>query len=89
MKYSKLKMILHLIICMAVSFLIIYLLIFAGGWKLIESGDPICLQIAVSILVGFIVWIIFELSKAYEIKIKKLESRIKKLENELFADSNP
>lgn len=89
MKNSKLKTISHLIICIVVSFLSIYLLVFFGGWKLIESGDPILLEIAVSIPVGFIVWIIFELSKAYEIKIKELESRIKELENKLCESSNP
>lgn len=89
MKNSKLKTILHLIICIVVSFLSIYLSVFFGGWKLIESGDPILLEIAVSIPAGFIVWIIFELSKAYETKIKELESRIKELENKFCESSDP
>ncbi len=81
MKNQKMKMILHWLICTIISFVFIYILVFVGGWKLIESGDPILLEIAISILVGFIVWIIFEFSKHYESKLKELETRIEELEN--------
>ncbi len=81
MKNQKMKMILHWLICTIISFVSIYILVFLGGWRLIESGDPILLEIAVSILVGFIVWIIFEFSRYYESKLKELETRIKELEN--------
>ncbi|MBO5213867.1 MAG: hypothetical protein J6B86_03755 [Clostridia bacterium] len=82
MKTPKLKMMFHLLISVVVSFVCIYLAVFFGGWKLIESGDPILLEIAVSIIVGFIFWIIFELSKFYEEKLKELEERVKTLENQ-------
>ncbi len=75
-------MLFHLLISIVLSFLFIYLAVFFGGWKLIESRDPILLEIAVSIIVGFIFWIIFELSKFYEMKLKELEERIRKLENQ-------
>ena len=75
-------MLFHLLISIVLSFLCIYLAVFFGGWKLIESGDPILLEIAVSLIVGFIFWIIFELSKFYEEKLKELENRVKELENQ-------
>lgn len=80
MKNQKIKMILRLLVCTVVSFICIYLLVFCGGWKFLESGDPILLEIAVSIIVGIIIWIIFGFSRYYDCKLKALEERIEKLE---------
>lgn len=84
---KKLKMLLHWLVCTLVTFLCIYLFIFAGGWKLVESGDAILIEIAVSIVIGFVIWIIFELTRFYDSEIENLEKRIKELENKLSESS--
>ncbi|MGN1162059.1 MAG: hypothetical protein ACI4SX_07440 [Candidatus Fimenecus sp.] len=84
---KKLKMLLHWLVCTLVTFLCIYLFIFAGGWKLVESGDVILIEIAVSIIIGFVIWIIFELTRFYDSKIENLEKRIEELENKLSESS--
>lgn len=83
MKKNLLSMLKHLLVCWVVSFVFIYLLVFVGGWRLVETGNMIAIEIAVAILVGFIVWFVFEITKAYEKKILELESRIQALENAL------
>lgn len=45
-----------------------------------ESGDPILLELAAAIAIGFIFWIIYEIVKAQDTKIKELEDRISALE---------
>ncbi|MBQ2391327.1 MAG: hypothetical protein II306_06120 [Clostridia bacterium] len=80
MKNRKFKMLLHWLVSTLICFACIYLAVFFGGWRLIVSGDPILLEIAVSIIVGFIMWIIFELSRAHESKLNELEKRIEELE---------
>ena len=73
----------HLLVCWVVSFIFIYLLVFVGGWRLVETGNIIAIEIAIATLVGFIVWFVFEITKAYEKKILELESRIQAFENAL------
>lgn len=80
MKNKKLKTILHFLICFVISFICIYLIIFTGGWRLFEGGDPILLEIAAAIVIGFFIWFIYELSALFECKIKELEERIEELE---------
>jgi cytosine/uracil/thiamine/allantoin permease len=80
MRNKKLKFTLHFLICFVISFVCIYLIIFFGGWRLFESGDPILLEIAAAIVIGFVIWLIYELSAHFECKIKELEKRIEKLE---------
>ena len=80
MKNKKLKAILHFLICFAISFICIYLIIFAGGWRLFEGRDPILLEIAAAIVIGFVIWLIYEWSALFECKIKELEKRIEELE---------
>lgn len=72
---------LHLLIFIGASFIAIYLLVFVGGWKLIEAGDIISIEIVVSVIIGFVVWLIFEVTKYFEAKINELEKRVKQLEN--------
>ena len=83
------KAMLHLLIFIGASFIAIYLLVFVGGWKLIEAGDIISIEIAVSVIVGFVVWIIFEVTKLIESKINALEKRVEELENKNHDDLIP
>lgn len=82
MKKQKLKMILHLLICIFACFICIYAFIFVGGWRFFTSGDPLLMEIAASLWLGLIVWIIYEQSRAYEKKFLALEQRIAELERE-------
>lgn len=80
-------MILRMLICIVISFIFIYLMVFLGGWKLIESGDPILIEIAVSVIVGILVWIIYEFSKYCEKKFDDLHKRIQELEKHVEESS--
>lgn len=82
MKKQRFKMALHLLICIVACFICIYLFIFVGGWKLFASGDPLLIEIGVSLWLGVIIWIMFEQSRAYEKKFLELEQRIAELERE-------
>ena len=87
MKKQNFKMILRMLICIVISFIFIYLMVFLGGWKLIESGDPILIEIAVSVIVGILVWIIYEFSKYCEKKLDDLHKRIQELEKHVEESS--
>lgn len=83
MKNKKLKAVLHFLICFIISFIFIYLIIFVGGWRLFESGDPILLEIAAATVIGFFIWLIYEWSALFKCKIKELEERIEELERRI------
>jgi hypothetical protein len=76
----KIKYGLHFLICFIGSFISIYLVIFLGGWRLLESRDPILWEVAAAIAIGFIIWLIYEFGAFFERKIKELEKRIEELE---------
>ena len=77
---QKLKLYLRWFLSILFSFVCIYLFIFFGGWKLVESGDPIRIELAVAIIVGTILWVMNEVATAQDKKIKDLEQRITELE---------
>lgn len=64
-----------------ISFIVIYALIFFGGWKLFEASDPILLEIAASIVIGFILWLFYEVISLIQNRITELEKRVIELEN--------
>jgi hypothetical protein len=64
------------------SFVLIYLLVFVGGWRLLESGDMVMIEAAVAVLVGMILWLLFEQGKQYEERLRQLEQRIQALEKQ-------
>ncbi len=80
MKKQKFKMLIHLLISIVSSFVAIYLFVFFGGWKLLESNDPIQIEIVAAIAMGFIFWFIYEITREYEAKLAELERRIETLE---------
>ena len=83
MKKQPIKVALRMLLCWIISFVVIYLLVFFGGWKLIESGNPILMEIAVSFIVGILLGIIVELSKYCETEFNKMASQIRKLESQI------
>ena len=64
----------------AVCFAVIYLIVFFGGWKLFESGDPIMLEIGLSLILSVFVAVINEVVTGLEKRIKRLEEKLKELE---------
>lgn len=77
---KKMKAAVRMLLCIVISFIVIYLLVFFGGWKLIESGDPILIEIAVSVIVGILLGIIVELSKYCETKFNQMTAKVQELE---------
>ena len=80
---QKLKLYLRWFISILFSFVCIYLFIFVGGWKLLESGDPIRMELAAAIVVGTILFVMNEVATAQDKKIKDLEQRVAELEKHL------
>lgn len=84
---NKLKLVIHWILWVAISFVLIYLFVFVGGWKLFESGDVILIEIGVAFIVGTVLYLVFESTRAiekdYSSKIAELEKRIEELEKKL------
>ena len=63
-----------------VCFVVIYLIVFFGGWKLFESGDPIMIEIGIALILSVFVFVISEVVTGLEKRIKSLEEKIKELE---------
>lgn len=80
---QNLKLYLRWFLSILFSFICIYLFIFFGGWKLVESGDPIQIELAVAIVVGTILWAVNEIAAEHEKKIKALEQRLAELEKHM------
>ncbi|MBQ8171281.1 MAG: hypothetical protein IJZ95_04750 [Oscillospiraceae bacterium] len=78
---NKAKKLLRWLCVFLLCFLVIYLIVFFGGWKLFESGDPILIEIGVALVLSVFIFIINEVITTHEKKIKDLEEQIKKIEN--------
>ena len=78
---KKAKMLLRWLGVFLLCFLTIYLIVFFGGWKLFESGDPILIEIGVAFTLSIFLFAIFEVQTTHEKKIKDLEERVKQLED--------
>lgn len=78
---KKAKMLLRWLGVFILCFLAIYLIVFLGGWKLFESGDPILMEIGAALVLSIFFFAINEVLTMHEKKIKDLEEHIKKLED--------
>ena len=82
---SKLKYLLVWALCILVCFIIIFLYVSWFGWELIESGDPVKIELGGAVILGSLFFIIintiYELEKQHEEKLKSLEKRIEELES--------
>ena len=79
---STFKILLKWAVWFVVCFVLIYLIVFFGGWKLFESGDPILIEIGLSLILSVFVAVINEVITGLEKRIKRLEEKIKELEQE-------
>ncbi len=77
---ANLKRILRLLAWILISFLIIYVIVFFFGHKLLSSGDPILYELTGAIFMGIVLWACNEAVTALEARVKALEERIAKLE---------
>lgn len=51
------------------------------GWKLFESGDPILIELGVSLVLSFFVFVFNEVVTGLEKRVRTLEERLEKYEN--------
>ena len=77
---SKLRPILFWLAVFAVCFAIIYLIVFFGGAKLFESGDPILIELGAALILSVFVSVILHAMEAQSKRIDALEARIQTLE---------
>ena len=78
---NKIKLLLKWAGMFVLCFIIIYLIVFFGGWKLFESGDPILIEIGVALMLSFFVFVFIEIVTGLEKRVKSLEERLNELEN--------
>ena len=78
---EKAKMFLRWLVTFVLCFVIIYLVVFLGGWKLLESGDPILTEAGIALILSVFVYAINEVTTKLYGRIKDLEERIKRLED--------
>ena len=83
MKREDLKYLKHFVISFLISFIAIYLVIFSGAWRIFEIGDPILYELLAAFCLGMILWIVYELTQALELKVKDLSARVTELETKL------
>ena len=77
---SKLKLILLWLAAFAACFVIIYLIVFFGGAKLLESGDPILIELGCALILSVFLSVILYAMEAQSKRIDALEKRVRKLE---------
>ena len=75
------KILLKWVAWFLVCFIVIYLIVFFGGWKLFESGDQVLTEIGVALILSVFVTIINEVITGLEKRITHLEEKIKELED--------
>ena len=77
---EKFKTMLRWFAWFVICFLIIYLMVFVGGWKLFESGDPIFVEVGAAVILSIFVFAGNEAATELNKKVKALEERIEALE---------
>ncbi len=78
---NKLKMLLRWAFWFLICFVVIYLFVFFGGWKLFESRNPILIEVGIAIPLSIFVFAGNEAATELEKRVKSLEERLNKLEN--------
>ena len=78
---DKIKLVLKWAVAFIICFIVIYLIVFFGGCKLFESGDPILIEIGVAFILSFFVFIFYEIVTGLKKQVESLEKRIEELEN--------
>lgn len=79
---EKIKILLRWAVVFLLCFVLIYLFVFFGGWKLFESGDPIMVEIGVALVLSFFVFVFGEIVSGLEKRVKSLEERLNEQDKE-------
>ena len=77
---DKIKLLLRWFGMFLFCFIVIYLYVFFGGWKLFESGDPILIEVGVAFVLSIFVFAYNEVVMDLDKRVKTLEKRINELE---------
>ena len=80
---DKIKLLLRWGGIFLLCFIVIYLFVFLGDWKLFESGDPILIEVGVAFVLSFFVFVFNEVISGLEKRVKSLEERISELEKKV------
>ena len=78
---NKLKMFLRWAFWFLICFVVIYLFVFFGGWKLFKSRNPILIEVGIAIPFSVFIFAGNEAAIELEKRVKALEERLNKLEN--------
>lgn len=78
---DKIKLLLKWAGIFVLCFIVIYISVFLGGWKLFESGDPILIEVGVAYVLSFFVFAFNEIVTGLAKRVKSLEERLNELEN--------
>lgn len=78
---DKIKLLLKWAGIFVLCFIVIYLIVFFGGWKLFESGNPILIEVGVALALSLFVFVFNEIVTGLEKRVKSLEQQLNKLEN--------
>ncbi len=78
---DKFNSLLRFIGTFALCFLVIYIAVFLGGWRLFKSDDPILIEIGAALILSIFVFIFSTILSGLEKRVKSLEERLRKLEN--------
>ena len=62
-------------------FIVIYSIVFVGGWKLFESNDIILIEIGASLILSVFVFVILEVMQMLYKRIEKLEKQREELKH--------
>ena len=62
-------------------YIVIYSIVFVGGWKLFDSNDRILIEIGASLILSVFVFVILEVMQMLYKRIEKLEKQIEELKN--------
>ncbi len=73
----KLKYLLRWLAVFAACFVIIYLIVFFGGAKLFESGDPVLIELGCALILSVFVSVCLSVMEAQSKRIDALEKRVK------------
>lgn len=77
---NTIKVLLKWLAWFVICFVVIYVAVFFGGWKLFESKDPILIEIGCALVLSVFLTIINEVVTGLEKRIAALEERMKDLE---------
>ncbi len=78
---NKLKSLIRWALVFAFCFLIIFLVVFFGGWKLFESGNPILIELGASFILSVFIFILLEVVDNLEKRVKVLEDKLNEFDD--------